>query len=45
VEKILVLPKNIAKNFMQTLFKKFGFGLTVAEGQHGLRKVRATMLF
>jgi hypothetical protein len=39
VERILVLPKNIAKNFMQTFFKKFGFGLTVAEGRHVLRKV------
>jgi hypothetical protein len=39
VERIPVLPKNIAKNFMQTFFKKFGFGLTVAEGRHVLRKV------
>jgi hypothetical protein len=43
VEKILVLPKNIAKNFMQNFFKKFGFGLTVAKGQRVLRKVRVTI--
>jgi hypothetical protein len=41
VEKIHVLAKNTAKNFMQTFFKKFGFGLTVAEGHRVLRKVSA----
>jgi hypothetical protein len=43
VERIPALPKNIAKNFMQTFFKKFGFGLTFAEGQCVLRKVHTTI--
>lgn len=39
VERIPVLPKNIAKNFMQTFFKKFGCVLIVAEGRRVLSKV------
>jgi hypothetical protein len=42
VDKTPVLPKNIAKNFMQTFLKKFGYGLTVAEGRRVLRKVHDT---
>jgi hypothetical protein len=40
VEKIPILPKNIAKNFMQKFFKKFGYGFSVDEGRRVLRKVR-----
>ena len=39
VDQIPALPKNIAKNFMQNFFKKFGYSLTVAEGRRVLRKV------
>jgi hypothetical protein len=42
VEKIPILPKNIAKNIMKTFFKKFGYGLAITEGRRVLRKVRHT---
>lgn len=45
VDKIVVLPKNIAKTFMHTFFKKFVYGLTVAESHCVLCKVFSFLLF
>jgi hypothetical protein len=36
---IPALPKNIAKNFMQTFYKKFGYSLAMDEGHHILHQV------
>lgn len=44
-KKIPVLPKNIAKNFMETFFKNFGYVSTVALGRCVLHKVRDTFSY